>query len=326
MKQSIVTAIAGALLLLACTSNKAASEEAAQRLGPTFEADSAYVYCAAQCFFGPRVMNSAAHDSCRTWIAATFARLGCEVTLQETTLTAYDGTPLRATNIIASYRPEATERLMLCAHWDSRPWADNDSDESRRRQPVMGANDGASGVAVMMEVARVVCGDSLDLGIDFVCFDAEDYGTPQWEDGDSRSWALGAQHWAANPHAEGYAPRFALLLDMVGGEGARFYHEGYSEQYAPQVVRRVWRAARTAGYGSRFVSSTGGYVTDDHLPLNTVAGIAAIDIIACYPDCEASSFGPTWHTTDDTMEHIDRSTLQAVGQTVIQVVYEEAGR
>lgn len=312
------------VLLTACNSNKAASEETAQaRPAPAFNADSAYAWCERQCAFGPRTMNSAAHDSCGAWIAATFRRLGCEVTLQEATLTAYDGTALRATNIIASYRPDATPRIMLCAHWDTRPWADNDNDEANWLQPVMGANDGASGVAVMMEVARIVSGDSIVTGIDFVCFDAEDYGIPQWDGNDSDSWALGAQHWAANPHKEGYAPRFALLLDMVGGEGARFYREGFSEQYAPQVVRRVWQAARTAGYGSRFVNSTGGYVTDDHLPLNTTAGIPAIDIIACYPDCAESSFGPTWHTIDDTMEHIDRTTLKAVGQTIVQVIYDE---
>lgn len=311
-----------AALMLACTGNKAAPEEtAAERQGPDFNADSAYVYCEGQCSFGPRTMNSTAHDDCGAWIAATFRRFGCEVTRQETTLKAYDGAQLRATNIIASYRPENADRIMLCAHWDSRPWADN-GPETQWQQPVMGANDGASGVAVMMEVARLLCQDSLAVGVDFVCFDAEDYGMPQWEGSDNDSWALGAQHWAANPHTDNYNPRFAILLDMVGGEGARFYREGFSMQLAPQVVSRVWKAARTAGYATRFVNTTGGYVTDDHLPLNTIAGIAAIDIIAYYPDCPDSSFGPTWHTTDDTMEHIDRTTLKAVGQTVIQVLYE----
>ena len=157
-----------------------------------------------------------------------------------------------------------------------------------------------------------------------MCFDAEDWGTPQWiNSGDSEStWALGAQHFASHL-PDGFEVRYAILLDMVGGEGARFYKEGMSMQFAPEIVKKVWRAARKAGYGNFFPRQEGGMVTDDHIPLNQTARIPTIDIIPFYPDCAQSSFGPTWHTLNDNMEHISRNTLKAVGQTMIQVIYTE---
>ena len=233
---------------------------------------------------------------------------------------------LKSNNIIASYKPELTTRILLCAHWDSRPWADNDPDSTNWKKPVMAANDGASGVAVMLEVARLLQkADSLKVGVDFVCFDAEDWGVPQWSDAEDNgdSWALGAQYWAANPHKPGYEARFGILLDMVGGNGARFYQEGMSKEYAPQIVDKVWAAARVAGYESMFPNDQGGYVTDDHIPVNKTAKIPTVDIIPYYPNCQQSSFGPTWHTVNDTMENIDRNTLKAVGQTIIQVLFSE---
>jgi hypothetical protein len=296
-----------------------------QLVGPTFQADSAYLYCEQQCQFGPRTMNSEAHERCSDWIAAKFRDFGMQVVLQQATLKGYDGTPLNATNIIASYRPELADRILLCAHWDSRPWADNDPDEANWHKPVMAANDGASGVAVMLETARLLGqADSLKIGVDFICFDAEDWGVPQWTDEhDGDSWALGAQYWAAHPHNANYRPRYGILLDMVGGQGARFYRETYSLRYAHQVVDRVWQAAQVVGVSSYFPQQQGGMITDDHVPVNEVAGIPCIDIIPYYPDCEASSFGPTWHTVNDDMAHLDRATLGAVGQTIIQVLFSE---
>lgn len=296
---------------------------ATQPIGPDFNADSALAYCHGQCAFGPRTMNSEAHERCAEWIAQKFQAFGCEVEQQKAALTGYDGTMLRATNIIARQRPDLQRRLLLCAHWDSRPWADNDPDSTHWQKPVMAANDGASGVAVMLEVARLLQhADSLDIGIDFVCFDAEDWGVPQWLNrSDEDSWALGAQYWASHYDAKGTTTEFGILLDMVGGEAAQFHKEGMSMRYAPQVVDRVWRAAHAAGYSGYFPMTTGGYITDDHLPVNEKAGIPTIDIIPYYPECEQSSFGPTWHTIDDTMTHIDKNTLKAVGQTIIQVIY-----
>ena len=295
-------------------------------VGPAFNADSAYMFCQQQCDFGPRTMNSQAHDNCEAWIAEKFRQFGMEVISQRAVLQGYDGKALKSTNIIASYKPELSSRILLCAHWDSRPWADNDPDEANWHTPVMAANDGASGVAVMLEVARLLqAADSLALGVDFVCFDAEDYGFPQWETGidPGNTWALGAQHWSANLHKEGYTARFGILLDMVGGQGAQFYQEIMSKQYAGSVVDKVWRAASIVGFGSFFPTKDGGQITDDHIPVNTIAKIPTIDIIPYYPACEESSFGPTWHTVNDDMAHIDKNTLLAVGQTIIQVIFSE---
>ncbi len=315
-------------LFAACKSTKKADTEqlADIAVGPQFDADSAYAFCEKQCSFGERTMNSKAHDDCAQWIVDKFKQYGCTVIEQKADLKGFDGTILKSNNIIASYKPELTTRILLCAHWDSRPWADNDPDSTNWRKPVMAANDGASGIAVMLEVARQIQkADSLQIGVDFVCFDAEDWGVPQWSDATDNgdSWALGAQYWAENPHKPGYEARFGILLDMVGGTGARFYQEGMSRQFAQSIVNKVWAAARTAGYESLFPNEQGGFVTDDHIPVNQKAGIPTVDIIAYYPNCQQSSFGPTWHTVNDTMENIDRNILKAVGQTVIQVLYSE---
>ena len=302
-----------------------------------FNADSAYQFCAAQCDFGPRTMNSEAHERCAQWISQKFQQYGYTVELQKADLKGYDGTILKSTNIIASSQPSALNsqlpKVLICAHWDSRPWADNDPDSANWRKPVMAANDGASGVAVMLELARLIQQhDSLNVAVDFICFDAEDWGIPQWDEtGDGTdSWALGAQYWAkkyqekslhSQPSTLNY--QYAILLDMVGGQGAKFYQEGYSKQKAGRIVEKIWRAAHAAGYGSTFPMQESGFVTDDHVPVNDIANIPCVDIINHYPDCPQSSFGPTWHTVNDDMQHIDKNTLQAVGQTLLQVLYNE---
>ena len=316
------------LLLSACGLRKQATVEnmTMSPVGPTFMADSAFLFCQKQCDFGPRSMNSEAHEQCGEWIASKFRAYGMTVTEQRASLKGYDGTSLKATNIIASYLPAQTDRILLCAHWDSRPWADNDPDEANWKKPVMAANDGASGVAVMLEIARLLAGDSLKLGVDFVCFDAEDWGIPQWSEAEDpgNTWALGSQHWAANcPKQQAKNYRFGILFDMVGGQGAQFYQEQVSLYYARNVVDKVWRAAQVVGFGSFFPINEGIGITDDHVPVNKTAKIPCIDIIPYYPDCQQSSFGPTWHTVNDDMDHIDKNTLQAVGQTVVQVLFSE---
>ncbi|NPD90921.1 M28 family peptidase [Xylanibacter muris] len=330
MKKLIIVNTLLSIILMACSNSRRTTDTDTgtqnETTGPEFSADSAYAFCAAQCGFGPRIMNSAAHDECGKWIVEKFRSYGMDVTTQNADLKGYDGTILKSTNIIASFKPELSTRILLCAHWDSRPWADNDPDSANWRKPVMGANDGASGVAVMLEVARLLHStDSMGIGVDFICFDAEDRGAPQWdeENDNGNSWAMGSQYWSANPHKNNYQPLFGILLDMVGGQGAKFYQEGVSLQYARNIVDKVWAAADIAGYGSLFPKAPGGMVTDDHVSLNEVAGIPTIDIIAYYPDCVQSSFGPTWHTVNDNMDYIDRNSLKAVGQTVIQVLFSE---
>lgn len=324
----IVALIAGAAFNFLPSNKAEVSEteeiEKVQPVGPDFNADSAYIYLQEQCDFGPRTMNSVAHDKCEKWIIQKFEQYGCKVTTQKATLNGYDGTPLRSTNIMASYNPEATTRIMFCAHWDCRPWADNDPDSTNWHKPIVAANDAASGVGVMIELARILKSSGLELGVDFICFDAEDYGTPQWFEGEDPgdTWALGAQYFASNL-PEGYAPRYGILLDMVGGVGAKFYREGMSMQYAPAIIKKVWNAARQVGYGSYFPKADGGMITDDHIPVNQTANIPCIDVIPYYPDCAQSSFGPTWHTIADNMDNIDKNTLKAVGQTMVQVLFTE---
>ena len=324
-------ALVAVIAVVSCTScrsagaKKSAYDDSVALVGPTFCADSARAYIVAQCAFGPRTMNGAAHDSCGEWILRQFARFGCEVSEQRADVRGFDGTVLRARNIMARCLPHRARRILLCAHWDSRPWADNDVDTARWHTPIDGANDGASGVSVLLELARLIAGDTtLAVGVDFVCFDAEDRGAPEWATaaagGDT--WALGAQYWAEHL-PDGYRPEYGVLLDMVGGEGARFYQEGVSRYYAGAVVDKIWRTAGSIGYGSRFPKSGGSTVSDDHVPLNEVARIPTVDIIPYYPDCPQSSFGPTWHTVDDDVAHIDVSTLEAVGRTLVQLLYSE---
>ena len=330
MKGKIISFLILLCVICSCSTTKKSQTTEQSVVSVEFNADSAYAFCAAQCDFGPRTMNSEAHERCAQWIQQQFEQYGYSVQLQKADLKGYDGTILKSTNIIASQKltansqkPEA--RIFICAHWDSRPWADNDPDEANWRKPVMAANDGASGVAVMLELARLLQqNDSARMAVDFICFDAEDWGIPQWEnDVDGDSWALGAQYWSASNLPQQGNYQFGILLDMVGGQGAKFYREIFSLKYAHNIVERVWQAANTAGYASIFPYLDGGQITDDHVPVNEKAGVPCIDIINHYPDCEQSSFGPTWHTVNDDMQHIDKNTLKAVGQTLIQLIYSE---
>ena len=227
-------------------------------------------------------------------------------------------------NIIASYDLDNPVRIIICSHWDSRPWADHDANADNHRVPIDGANDGASGVGVMLEMARLMQQKMPDVGIDFICFDAEDCGTPEWDDqgGDhSSTWCLGSQYWAGRHHVDGYRAIYGILLDMVGGSNCVFEKEAYSLLYAPSVVDKVWSKAIRLGYGDLFKNEKGGGVTDDHVQVNQ-SGIPCIDIIA--RDANENTFCKTWHTMNDNIGNINKQTLKAVGQTVLEVIYSEA--
>ena len=292
---------------------------------PEFNADSAYQYIQAQVDFGPRVPNSAAHVACGEYLAQKLEGYGAKVTSQYADLLAFNGTILKARNIIGSYKPESKKRILLFAHWDSRPWADADPDKKNHQTPVLGANDGASGVGVLLEIARLVNQQSPELGIDIIFFDAEDYGAPQFHRGDHKDeyWCLGSQYWARNPHVEGYNARFGILLDMVGAKNATFYKESYSEGYARSINTKVWKKAKELGYSAYFVNREGGMITDDHLFVNKIIGIPSIDIVPNIADAKRSSFGDFWHTVNDDMSGIDKKTLGAVGHTLLEVIYNE---
>lgn len=309
-----------------CKNNKeaAAAQTDSVVLTPVqFSADSAMAYVNAQCAFGARVPNSEAHRKCGSYIAAKFAAFGLKVTEQRATFTGWDGKRLEGCNIIASYRPDLAERVVIAAHWDSRPWADADPDTANHRKPVMAANDGASGVAVMLEIARQLDKLKPAVGIDFVCFDMEDYGAPYWgtAPADGSDWCLGSQYWAQQAAAKSYRARYGILLDMVGGRDARFCLEGYSKQNAEAVMNRLWDTAESVGAGSLFVKTDGSWCTDDHVPMNQIAGIPTVDVIP-YVEGE-HSFGETWHTVNDTPENISPETLRLVGQTLLQMLSEE---
>lgn len=291
---------------------------------PVFNEDSAYQFIKTQVDMSPRVPNSAAHKKCGDWLEAKLASYGAQVTSQHVKLRAFDGTLLNARNIIGVINPERPVRVMLCSHWDSRPWADNDADETKHKTPVDAANDGASGVGVLLEIARILQKNEPGIGVDIIFFDAEDYGEPMWDNTeyDGENWGLGSQYWAKNPHKAGYSARFGILLDMVGVENGHFAKEAFSLQYAPDIVSKVWSAAFRAGYGSYFPNTNGGAINDDHLYVNKYAGIPTIDIIHHDPQSKTGFF-PWWHTTHDNMEHIDKATLKAVGQTVLTVIFEE---
>lgn len=313
--QKTALILTSVLALTACAGKKtevAASDDVAPEVVVNFDADSAYSYVERQVAFGPRVPNTEAHRRCGEWLASELRRRGADVTEQRADLTAFDGTVLKAVNILGRFNTESPDRLLLLAHWDCRPWADQDPNPDNRKKPVDGANDGASGVGVLLEIARQLSEKAPGKGVDILFVDAEDWGTEGSED----SWALGARYFMEHPPVEGYLPDEAILLDMVGGKDAVFCREYFSEQAAPRLAQSLWGIAASRGYGDLFLNKLGGAVTDDHVQL-IEKGVPAVDIIEYHPEQE-SGFNSHWHTVSDNMENIDRATLKAVGETVMQ--------
>lgn len=322
--------MAACLLLLAgCKHNQPADGGAvdvavdySQVAVPAFSADSAYAAVAAQVAFGPRIPDTKAAAQCAQWLAAQLRRSCDTVILQPFTATLWDATRRSGTNIIGSLRPGATKRILLAAHWDSRLWADHDPDASRQHSPVPGANDGASGTAILLEMARVMSAMPPSVGVDFVLFDLEDQGQPEWADGyTDNTWCLGSQHWAANPHTPVYTAVYGILLDMVGtAEGPRFTKEQVSRTYAPGLTDKLWAAAAALGYGSMFANIATDPILDDHLYVNQILGIPMVDIVQNSP---TTSFFTHWHTTTDDLDAISPRTLAAVATVVMKTIYAD---
>lgn len=298
--------------------------QAYQKVSPEFNADSAYYFVDKQVSFGARVPNTKGHVQCGDYLVAELERFGAKVTEQKADLKAFDGTVLKARNIIGSYKPESPNRLLLFAHWDTRPFADWDPDKNNHHTPILGANDGASGVGVLLEIARNIQAQSPEMGIDIIFFDAEDYGAPDFIDNPPAGdwWCLGSQYWSKNPHVNGYKARFGILLDMVGATDARFPKEQISRMNAGGVLEKIWSTARQLGYGRYFIDKNAGGVTDDHVPVIQNLRIPCVDIIQLDSDMP-HGFGWYWHTTKDDMNVISKETLKAVGQTVMEVIYKE---
>jgi glutaminyl-peptide cyclotransferase len=296
---------------------------------PSFNSDSALALIEKQIAFGPRVPNSEAHLHCGDFLVSTLQRFGATVIEQNFEEQAWDGTMLNLRNIIASFSPEASKRILLAAHWDTRPYADKDTEN--RDQPIDGANDGASGVAVLLEIARVLHQyQKPEVGIDIIFFDGEDYGEHEdakpapLKDGRMQIWwCLGSQYWSNTPHVPRYSAYFGILLDMVGAKDALFYREGGSMQFAPKVVKKVWSAARDLGHGSFFIHADSPGITDDHIFVNRDARIPMINIVEYDPKAKNQYFAPYHHTHSDNISIIDPYTLQVVGETVLYVIYNE---
>jgi len=291
---------------------------------PDFNADSAYYFIEKQVSFGPRVPNFPSHLKCADYLSEKLKEYGADVIVQEAKVKAFDNTTLNIRNIIGQFQPEKNDRILLFAHWDTRPFADHDKDEKLYDVPIDGANDGASGVGVLLEIARHLKENPTYPGIDIIFFDAEDYGTPDHKQVQYKpdTWCLGSQYWGKNPHKKNYYARFGILLDMVGAPNAQFYKEQYSIHFAPALVDKIWNIAAQIGYSQWFNPNIGGMITDDHVYVYQYLKIPCVNIIQHDPTTD-TNFGFYWHTHNDTMENIDKSTLKAVGQTVLETIYRE---
>lgn len=288
---------------------------------PDFNADSAYAFIKAQADMGPRVPGSKAHDMAVAYFEKQFKKYGAEVIIQKGNVTTYDNKPWVLKNIIATYNPKAQDRIMLCAHWDSRPFADKDKKPENNTKACPGVNDGASGVGVLMEVARVIGAKSPNVGIDIILFDLEDYGD---DGGGPDTWCLGSQYWSKNLHVPYYGAKFGILLDMVGAKDATFFREEISQTYAAEALNKVWAAGQKLGYDN-FINLPMGAMTDDHKYVNELAQVPCIDIIdyRFNPGTQRGSFFEHHHTVTDDINTIDKITLKAVGQTLLEVIYNE---
>ncbi len=312
------------LALLSCGS-KTTDKKGATLVAAPFSADSAYFYVRTQVDFGPRVPGSEAHYQCAQWLRGELTRHGATVSIQQGQLPNYAGEQQPIYNIIGQFNPERKNRVLLCAHWDTRPWADEEEDYDARFEAIDGANDGASGVGVLLEIARQLGLMQTTKGIDIVFFDAEDMGTPEFYTGKQRehTWCLGSQLWASSINHQlstiNYQYQYGILLDMVGAPDAIFPKEYYSMQYASNYVEKVWRTAEALGYGHYFRQDQTYPITDDHYYVNTIAGIPCLDIIHYNPHTD-TGFAPWWHTHADDMRNISPQTLAAVGTVVLTAI------
>lgn len=296
---------------------------------PDFSGDSAYAYTAAQLKFGTREMNSKGHEACAKYLAEEIKKYTDTVYLQKFDAPGFDGVNLKCTNIIGVINPKATNRILLTSHWDSRPWADQDTKD--RDKPILSACDGASGVGTLIEIARTIKALPLkNVGVDIFFNDAEDRGYSPSLEGivkpgnyDSEgSWCIGSQYWSKNPHIPGYHADFGILLDMAAAKGAVFAREGNSSFNAGWVQDKVWGNANTLGFANFFSNQTIGSITDDHVYINQIAHIPTVDVIHIDVTSNSGTFGNYWHTHADNMDIIDKTTLSAVGKTLLYTVYQ----
>lgn len=309
---------------------KKTQTQSAKEVRVPFSADSAYLYVQQQVALGARIPGSDAHAECRDWMVEQLTQWGLHVEEQQGLMPDYKGDMQLVRNIVAHIdgTDQSQKAVLLCAHWDSRPWCDEEEDYADRFEPVTGANDGASGVGVLMEVARqlqTLRTKTAFPSVDIVLFDCEDMGTPPHYTGTERedTWCLGSQLWATRYKQSAKEKRtdyqYGILLDMVGDPSATFPREYYSMHFAQTYVERVWRMANSLGYGRYFTAQNSYPVVDDHYYVNTIADIPCVDVIDYKVNAE-TGFPDWWHTKRDDMRNINKQTLQAVGETVINVI------
>ena len=306
-----------ALSLTACKSgSKQSSTDPAEQKPaaaiPVFAADSAYASIEKQVAFGPHIPGTKAQTECADWLIARLRPLADTVYVQRVNVNS-EGKNLPCINIIATFNPGVKRRILLLTHWDTRPVADKDA--NARNKPFDGADDGGSGTAVLLEVARHLSMQNPGYGIDLLFTDVEDYGN---------DYCLGTQYWARTPHVPGYTAAYGILLDMVGGRNARFYMEGTSKEFASVQMKMFWDLANQTGHASFFHYETPAngpfYIEDDHTYVNRLLKVPTFDIIATRPTGELMAHH---HTTADNMMVIDRQTLAAVGQPLLALLYGE---
>jgi hypothetical protein len=302
--------------------NKSADENGEKTVNlssPDFNADSAYAYTKTQVDFGQRIPGTAAHQKCADYLVAKLKSFGADVSIQGEKTQTYDGKSFQLKNIVAAFNPDKKNRVLISAHWDARPFSDQDTDPANRAKPFDAANDAGSGVAVILEMARQIQQKQPNVGVDFVLWDLEDYGKANDETPDESTWCLGSQYWAKKAIAAGYKAMYGINLDMVGGGNAQFTQDEISRQSAPNIVNQVWDIGNEIGYASYFTKIPSGKLVDDHFWMNK-AGVPSIDIIH-YND--NSGFYINWHNQLDNLANIDKNTLKATGQTVLETIYRE---
>ena len=290
-----------------------------------FDADSAYRFVKEQVDFGPRVPATAAHAKAANYLYEKLSQYTDTALIQSFKARVYTGEVFDSKNIIGIFNPTNRKRVLLCAHWDSRPYADHDPNPENWYKAIDGANDGASGVGVLLEIARQLSISRPEIGVDIIFFDVEDYGTHQSKQDESNGeeWALGSQYWAKNPHTFGYRAFYGILLDMVGASEPTFLKEKYSQYYAPNVLDKIWNTADKLGYKKYFPNEEGVPINDDHFYINYYAKIPTVNIIHLELSSVNGSFFEYWHTIEDNMSKIDPKSLKMVGDVVLTVIMNE---
>ena len=310
--------VVSVLLLVSCGEDHSRLNfEEQGREVPAFNADSAYQFIEQQVAFGPRNPGSKGHQQTEDYLLAKLKEYAGSRSVypQQFTSVGYEGDTLELTNIIAAFNTQSSDRILLCAHWDTRPRAEKAASDTSK--PILGADDGGSGVGVLLELARIFRENPPPIGVDIVLFDGEDYG----REGDLENYFLGSRYWANNPPVKGYSPRFGILLDMVGGQNAKFPKEGYSMEYAPALVNEIWAIAEEKGYGNYFIDKKGNRISDDHIVVNRILGIPTINVIRHSVTSDGAQFAPYWHTHQDDMSVISKQTLESVGDVMTELIY-----